>query len=41
MALIPLGDASRRPTRFPIVTASIIAVNVVFFVVELLGATNL
>src|SRR5215467_1061897 len=37
MPLIPLGDVSRRPTRFPIVTASIIAVNGVIFVLELLG----
>ena len=37
MALIPLSDATRRPTNFPIVTASIIAVNVVVFLVELVG----
>jgi hypothetical protein len=29
MAVIPLSDASRRPTRFPIVIAVIIEVNVV------------
>jgi membrane associated rhomboid family serine protease len=27
MMLIPLGDASRRPTRFPVVTLLIVAVN--------------
>src|SRR5579871_2405259 len=35
--LIPLTDASRRPTRMPIVTASIIVVNFVVFVMELNG----
>ena len=33
--LIPLGDASRRPTRVPIVTTLIIVVNVLVFVLEL------
>jgi membrane associated rhomboid family serine protease len=37
MLLIPLSDASRRPTSFPIVTASIIVVNVLVFLLELLG----
>ena len=37
MGVIPLGDASRRPTRFPVVTASIIVVNVVVFLFELAG----
>jgi len=37
MPLIPLGDASRRPTRFPVVTAGIIAVNVFVFLLELLN----
>src|SRR5215472_11998951 len=35
--LIPLTDASRRPTHFPIVTASIIFTNFVVFVMELKG----
>ena len=35
--LIPLKDASRRPTRMPVVTAFIILVNAVVFVRELLG----
>lgn len=35
--LIPLGDASRRPVRFPIVTVFIIAVNVLVFLLELNG----
>src|SRR5689334_15218889 len=37
MGVIPLSDASRRPSRFPIVTASIIAVNAFVFVLELFG----
>ena len=37
MALIPLNDASRRPTRFPILTASIVVVNCLVFLFELLG----
>jgi len=37
MSLIPLGDASRRPTRFPIVTAAIIAINGLVFLCELVG----
>jgi len=35
VAVIPLRDASRRPTRFPAVTAIIIALNVVAFALEL------
>lgn len=35
--LVPLGDASRRPTRMPIVTALIIVVNVFVFVLELIN----
>jgi membrane associated rhomboid family serine protease len=34
--LIPLGDASRRPGRFAVVTTSIILLNVYFFLKELL-----
>ena len=34
--LIPLSDASRRPVRFPGVTAFIIAVNVLVFFLELM-----
>src|SRR5439155_23379054 len=37
MGLIPLSDASRRPNRMPVVTASIIAVNVFVFLLELTG----
>src|SRR5262245_9020763 len=40
MGLIPLNDASRRPTRLPVVTASIIAVNVVVFFIELVGGDS-
>ncbi len=36
-AVIPLRDASRRPTRFPWVTAAIIALNVLVFMLELSG----
>jgi membrane associated rhomboid family serine protease len=35
--MIPLSDADRRPLRFPIVTALIIAVNVFVFMLELVG----
>jgi membrane associated rhomboid family serine protease len=35
--VIPLSDASRRPRSFPVVTTAIIAVNVVVFVMELVG----
>jgi len=37
MPVIPLTDASRRPTNFPAVTAGIIVVNVAVFLLELLG----
>src|SRR5947207_1908487 len=37
MGVIPLSDASRRPSRFPVMTASIIAVNVLVFLMELVG----
>jgi len=37
MMLIPLTDASRRPTRVPVVTACIIALNALMFVFELAG----
>ena len=35
--MIPLGDTSRRPRRFPIVTAAIIFVNALIFLLELIG----
>jgi len=35
MGIIPLSDASRRPTRFPVVTALIIVVNILAFLLEL------
>jgi membrane associated rhomboid family serine protease len=34
--LVPLGDASRRPARVPLVTALIILVNALVFVLELM-----
>lgn len=34
--MVPLGDGSRRPARVPVVTAGIIVVNVVVFVLELM-----
>jgi membrane associated rhomboid family serine protease len=37
MELIPLNDASRRPTGPPVVTAGIIVVNGLVFILELLG----
>jgi membrane associated rhomboid family serine protease len=35
--MIPSGDADRRPLRFPLVTALIIGVNVLVFLLELIG----
>ena len=35
--LIPLTDASRRPVRFPVITAFIILVNIIVFGLELVG----
>lgn len=35
--MIPLGDASRRPLRFPIVTILLIAANGLVFLLELAG----
>jgi len=35
--MIPLSDASRRPTNFPVVTLSIIIINVIAFVLELIN----
>jgi membrane associated rhomboid family serine protease len=37
MPLIPLSDASRRPIHFPVITASIIVLNGVVFLLELSG----
>jgi membrane associated rhomboid family serine protease len=36
MGVIPLSDASRRPGRFPVMTASIIAMNALVFLLELI-----
>jgi membrane associated rhomboid family serine protease len=36
MGVIPLSDASRRPARFPVMTASLIAVNALVFLLELI-----
>src|SRR5438876_11186559 len=33
--MIPLGDVLRRPTGFPIITLSLIAINAIVFVLEL------
>ena len=35
--LVPLGDASRRPSITPVVTATIIVANVITFIMELAG----
>lgn len=37
MRVIPLTDASRRPTRVPAMTATLIAMNVLVFLAELAG----
>jgi membrane associated rhomboid family serine protease len=36
MGVIPLSDVSRRPARFPVMTATIIAVNALVFLLELI-----
>jgi membrane associated rhomboid family serine protease len=38
--MIPLGDASRRPVNFPIVTVGIITVNVIVFIAEVAGGAD-
>ena len=38
--MFPLSDATRRPVRVPIVTITIIAVNVLVFMLELIGGDN-
>jgi membrane associated rhomboid family serine protease len=35
--MIPLWDETRRPSRFPVVTASIIALNALVFILELIN----
>ena len=40
MALIPLTDVSRRPTNFPVITLTIIIVNVIVFVLELINGES-
>jgi membrane associated rhomboid family serine protease len=35
--MIPLTDVSRRPTNFPIITLSIIIINVIVFILELVN----
>ncbi len=35
--MIPLSDASRKPASFPIITATIITINVIVFLMELMG----
>ncbi len=35
--MIPLGDSSRRPERFPVITTALIAVNSFVFMLELAG----
>jgi len=37
MAIVPLTDVSRRPTSFPIVSLTIIAINIVVFILELVN----
>jgi membrane associated rhomboid family serine protease len=38
--MIPLGDADRRPLRFPLVTTTIIALNALAFLLELAGGDS-
>lgn len=35
--VVPLSDATRRPTRFPTITVLIMVVNVAVFIAELMG----
>ena len=37
MSIIPLNDASRRPAGFPVVTLTIIVINVIVFVLEVVN----
>jgi len=38
--MIPLGDASRRPTNFPTVTLTLIVVNFIVFAIELINGDD-
>ncbi len=38
--MIPLQDESRRPSRFPIATSTIIGLNVLVFILELIGGND-
>jgi len=38
--MVPLSDASRRPSRFSLVTTALIVVNVLVFLQELMGGDN-
>ena len=40
MPVIPLSDASRRPTNFPVVTAGIIVLNALVFLLEWVGGES-
>ena len=40
VAVVPLRDVSRRPVRFPVATVSIIVLNGLVFVAELLGGNT-
>lgn len=35
--MVPLGDASRQPSRFPVMTTAIIVVNALIFMLEIMG----
>ena len=35
--MIPLGDASRRPLRYPVITTIVITANALVFLLELAG----
>src|SRR5690242_10845909 len=36
--MVPLGDASRQPSRFPLMTTAIIVVNALIFMLEIMGS---
>ena len=41
MTMIPLTDTSRRPARYPAMTTAIILMNVLVFVLEIMGGDQI
>jgi len=40
VAVVPLTDVSRRPTNFPVVTLSVIVINLIVFILELINGES-